>query len=614
MHYFTRLRWLLIALPAALWLVLSTLLTPPALSLAAGAPPATVRVMPLGDSITESWVTGSLNNPSYRYFLWNRLTTAGYAVDFVGSRTTRSNGTNLYLDFDFNHQGISGVRVDELTPGGSRHAATVSAIQAADPDIVLLHLGTNDLIQNREIPAIVQHVSTLIDMLRATNPNVTVLLAQVITCQYNGCTPTRVTQYNAQLSTLAASKTSAASPVIIVDQHGAVPLSELPDKVHPSATGERLMAERWFQALSPRLPASPGVSVDNSVAGGGLDAFSYSGAWTTCSGCDPHAVGLFGGGFSSSSSSGATAQFQFTRAAGGQVKLYLVKTAASGVAAISLNGGPETLVDLYAGSDRRYTAVWVSAPLSAGTHTLQVRVTGTKQAASAGTAVGIDRVELFGSAPSQPPTATFTAVPIPPTATATATPTATPTEVPPTATATEAPTVTPTEVPPTATATQTPTATPTDVPASGPGFYRAININGPAALIDGNAWEAQSGVSTFTINGSARSNPWITPSPATDPARVTMLRSFQHHWAISAALAEMPAGAYEVYLYVIQDWNNPSPPLVTFSLEGQVVGTYRAGGAGSWERLGPYPVTVSDGTLNLNASQIFNLSGIEIHR
>lgn len=40
-----------------------------------------LRIMPLGDSIT--WGTGSSTTSSYRADLWNRVTAAGYALDFA---------------------------------------------------------------------------------------------------------------------------------------------------------------------------------------------------------------------------------------------------------------------------------------------------------------------------------------------------------------------------------------------------------------------------------------------------------------------------------------------------------------------------------------------------
>ena len=44
------------------------------------------RIMPVGDSITEGGKTFSV----YRYPLWEKLKSAGYHIEYVGSRTSNS--------------------------------------------------------------------------------------------------------------------------------------------------------------------------------------------------------------------------------------------------------------------------------------------------------------------------------------------------------------------------------------------------------------------------------------------------------------------------------------------------------------------------------------------
>src|SRR3954468_24495806 len=71
---------------------------------------AAVKIMPLGDSITESFP----GHASYRFFLYNQLVQAGYDVDFVGSLTGVNGGAPLYSNFDQNHEGHSGIRTDQI--------------------------------------------------------------------------------------------------------------------------------------------------------------------------------------------------------------------------------------------------------------------------------------------------------------------------------------------------------------------------------------------------------------------------------------------------------------------------------------------------------------------
>jgi RHS repeat-associated protein len=195
--------------------------------------------------------------------------------------------------------------------------------------------------------------------------------------------------------------------------------------------------------------------------------------------------------------------------------------------------------------------------------------------------------------------------------------TATPTNTP---SATSTPTATPTPGGPTATPTHTPTATNTPTASSTPtattagggtSFYRAINLNGPAVTIDGNAWQASTAAG-YTTNGTGQCNEWLTLSPATDANRATMLKCWVQHWAQALTLQSVPNGTYDTYLYVMQDWDDPSPETFTVVVEGQTGGSWTPGAAGSWTKLGPFRRTISDGTLNVTTGGTANFAGVEV--
>src|SRR5690349_12202154 len=82
----TRLRWLL----AAVAVVTAGVVLP---GTATAESNGGVRVMPLGDSITDGVPAGG----GYRVGLWQRVTAGGYQVDFVGSQ---SNGPATLGDHD----------------------------------------------------------------------------------------------------------------------------------------------------------------------------------------------------------------------------------------------------------------------------------------------------------------------------------------------------------------------------------------------------------------------------------------------------------------------------------------------------------------------------------
>jgi hypothetical protein len=143
-------------------------------------------------------------------------------------------------------------------------------------------------------------------------------------------------------------------------------------------------------------------------------------------------------------------------------------------------------------------------------------------------------------------------------------------------------------------------------------FYRAINVNGPALSIDGNNWEASASAPNFSMSGAAFANQGVTLSPSTDASRTNMIRSaiwYQPSLTVNA----VPAGAYQVWLYV---WEDNFPVTYSILLANNLVqSNYNSGSAGTWRKLGPYNVTVTAGSINIRSTAIeANFSGIEIWR
>jgi acyl-CoA thioesterase-1 len=203
---------------------------------------ALIRIMPLGDSITES----GNGHPGYRYFLWQRLTADGLRVDFVGSKVSRPDERFDASNFDGDHEGHSGWRTDQIL-------ARISAWSSiARPDIVLLHLGHNDLWQGKGTANTLQDLAGILDHMRGVNPHVLILIAQVIP---STSIPMETTaELNKGIAELARAKSTVVSPVIAVDHStGFHPQTMTRDGTHPNEDGERHMADRWYAALRPVL-------------------------------------------------------------------------------------------------------------------------------------------------------------------------------------------------------------------------------------------------------------------------------------------------------------------------------------------------------------------------
>ncbi|RIY07520.1 hypothetical protein [Hymenobacter rubripertinctus] len=103
----------------------------------------------------------------------------------------------------------------------------------------------------------------------------------------------------------------------------------------------------------------------------------------------------------------------------------------------------------------------------------------------------------------------------------------------------------------------------------------------------------------------------MTLTPATTTARAQMIRSSVYSKKLTFTMNNVPNGDYEVYAYL---WEDNRAETVSLSLNGQsVLSNYNTGSAGTWKKVGPYAVTVTNGTISLNGSGgDLNLSGVEV--
>ena len=76
-----------------------------------------------------------------------------------------------------------------------------------------------------------------------------------------------------------------------------------------------------------------------------------------------------------------------------------------------------------------------------------------------------------------------------------------------------------------------------------------------------------------------------------------MLRTFRYRANLQRTMNTVPSGAYNVYVWGFEDNNSWNAALSVNC--GVVLPSYNTGAAGHWDRLGPYPVTVSSGTIQI---------------
>lgn len=201
--------------------------------------------MPLGDSITDG---SSFDSPDgsggYRGPLYSLLTTAGYEIDYIGSQTINSS-----LVPDQNHEGHSGWRIDQLDSNMAGWLASM-----ADPDVVLMHIGTNDFGQNVDTMNAINRLDALILKIATLRPNAHIIVTNLMARGEPQNTNIQ-NQFNPYVQARVDAHATAGRLVTFLDMRSVVPLSDMPDSLHPNQTGYNKMANAWFAAIQAILEA-----------------------------------------------------------------------------------------------------------------------------------------------------------------------------------------------------------------------------------------------------------------------------------------------------------------------------------------------------------------------
>lgn len=222
-----------------------------------------VIIMPFGDSITNGFTVDG----AYRNELCARIEADGMKdkVEFAGSERT---GTG----YDNRNEGHSGWAIADISPkddceGNGRSGLTECAdkwLADAKPDIVLLQVGTNDILALYDLDNAGKRLERLIDKVFAVLPEYGGLFLATIPyidekSVYNLTGKNQreldnlVNEYNAKVKSLIEKMNTAGRRVTLVDINSQLTAADLQDGVHPCAAAYDKLGRYWYAAVKESI-------------------------------------------------------------------------------------------------------------------------------------------------------------------------------------------------------------------------------------------------------------------------------------------------------------------------------------------------------------------------
>src|SRR5690242_21325101 len=187
-------------------------------------PTRTTRILCVGDSITLG--AGSTDGTGYRRYLTELLGRRGIAPTYT-------------------MQAYGGQTLRYVAP------RAIDAIPAANPNIMLVHLGTNDAVQP-DLTDWQTRIGNLIDQALAASPTLHICIAKIQYSRNTGAITNEQT-INAAITAAVNARTTTGR-VTTADMTG-IPARWTEDGIHPGNTAYNDMAHRWLDAIEGWLPA-----------------------------------------------------------------------------------------------------------------------------------------------------------------------------------------------------------------------------------------------------------------------------------------------------------------------------------------------------------------------
>lgn len=247
-----------------------------------------LKIMPLGNSITfgedssdeRTEGDSSQNCVAYRKSLYELLISAGYTFNYVGSQKSGwAAGLNEVNAYNAGFPGINPAQLSTLLRTGrnlhwggdcelnSYGGCPQNYLTLFEPDVILLHIGTNDMESYADAAEFRDSVNSILNIIDSyeisAGKTVPVFLAQILRGAGNYYRNEFYTYYNDLLYDLVNSRTS--DEIILIDMENIPGFNytiggDMFDTWHPNPSGYLKMANRWFSYMQTYNFRAPVVS------------------------------------------------------------------------------------------------------------------------------------------------------------------------------------------------------------------------------------------------------------------------------------------------------------------------------------------------------------------
>ena len=241
-----------------------------------------IKIMCIGDSITDGYgVAGS-----YRKFLYHGLTQKGYKIDMVGSKGVSSSiyvnetsGENF--EYDDENTGYSTFTIKSYNGRNGIYETLVetNCLSEKKPDIVILQIGTNNIIDNHDEDENKKDLESLIDYILENIPSTSTLFVTTIpdldpnreevytwfanyrhSANWQTIYPDKIVkmkvdeklqEYNSDVTLIVNKRKESGQNIRAADVFNAITdvKTQLRDGVHPNDYGYKLMGEYWTELI-----------------------------------------------------------------------------------------------------------------------------------------------------------------------------------------------------------------------------------------------------------------------------------------------------------------------------------------------------------------------------